>query len=477
LPSDQIGDIFCLALLRSTGCTATAHEFAAAVGDDIAFYQQFSSVNYVSSGDIFQPLYRYLAQIQPWTQRARTLATFVAAMPRMNPQVRISSHCEVAQQVAGRLGFGDRMAGLLFQTFERWDGRGMPKGLKGEAIDPIVRIVQLTEDAAGFYNVGGVDAALAIVRRGQGTAHDPFLVDAFCQEAVSLLPTLESPTLWDDVLDLEPTPHRTFGEDDLETIAAAIADFADLKSPYLVGHSRGVARVAAAAAQRLGLSDSTAQLARTAGLIHDLGRTAISNRIWDKPGPLTNSEWESVRLHPYYTDRFLVRAGPLAAPGSVGAMHHERPDGSGYPKGLPGTLQSTVVRLLEAADAFQAMTEPRQYRAPLSVEQAADGISSAARARRLDPEVVEAIGATLGLRRESNRRAWPANLTDREVEVLRLIARGDTTRQIAQALSISAKTADHHIQHIYDKIGTSTRAAATYFAMQHDLIGDSVHEI
>jgi hypothetical protein len=155
LSDKDLVDLYYVALLRSTGCTATAHDLAAAVGDDVGFYAQFASVNYVLPGELFGPLFRYLAQIQPWTRRAQTLATFVTSMPRLSPQVRITSHCEVAQRVAERLGLDRRVGDLLFQTFERWDGRGMPRGLKGEAIDPIVRIVHLAEDAASLHRLGG----------------------------------------------------------------------------------------------------------------------------------------------------------------------------------------------------------------------------------------------------------------------------------------------------------------------------------
>jgi HD-GYP domain-containing protein (c-di-GMP phosphodiesterase class II) len=472
LSEQDRADLYYVALLRSTGCTATAHQLAAAVGDEIAFYTQFASVNYVLPNDLFGPLVRYLGQLQPWTRRAKTLASFVAAMPRMNPQDRITSHCEVAQQMAQRLGFDQRMGELLFQTFERWDGRGMPRGLKGEAIDRVVRIVHLAEDATGFHRLGGVDAAVTMIRRGQGKAHDPALVAAFCQDAAVLVAGFDAPSLWEVSLDAEPTPWRRLSAADLETAARAIADFADLKSPYLVDHSTGVAELAAAAAQRCGLPESDVRATRQAGLLHDLGRTAIPNNIWDKAGPLTNGEWERVRLHPYYTERILARASPFATLGALASLHHERLDGSGYHRGLPGTLQPLTARLLAAADVYHAMTEPRPHRARRSLDEAASTTRAEANAGRLDPEAVDAVLAAAGHASQPTRRVWPAKLTDREVDVLRLIARGATTRAIAQALVIADKTADHHIQHIYNKIGVSTRAGATFFAMQHGLVGD-----
>jgi HD-GYP domain-containing protein (c-di-GMP phosphodiesterase class II) len=256
----------------------------------------------------------------------------------------------------------------------------------------------------------------------------------------------------------------------MEAAAQALADFADLKSPHMVGHSSAVARLAASAALGYGLPEADVTLLRRAGYVHDVGRVGVSSGIWCKPGPLTEAEWERVRLHPYYTGRILAQPQVLADWGTLAASHHERLDGSGYHRNLPATLLTPAMRILAAADAYQAMTEPRPYRAALSPDQAAAELKREARAGRLDGDAVTAVLAAAGHHTPEVRREQVAGLTGREIEVLRLVARGLSNRDIARQLTVSQKTVGNHLQNIYSKIEVSTRAAAAYFAMQHHLV-------
>jgi HD-GYP domain-containing protein (c-di-GMP phosphodiesterase class II) len=244
----------------------------------------------------------------------------------------------------------------------------------------------------------------------------------------------------------------------------------DLKLPFTRGHSTGVAALAEAGARGLRLTETEVVAVRRAGLLHDLGRVAVPNGVWEKPGPLTRSEWEQVRLHPYHSERILT-CSPLLAPlASIAGMHHERQDGSGYHRQASGSAVPLGARLLAAADAYHAMTEPRPHRAALSAADAAELLRAESTAGRLDPDAVGAVLLAAGHAQTAPRRAWPAGLSDREVEVLRLIARGASYREVARDLAISPKTAEHHIEHIYNKIGVSSRAAAAMFAMEHDLL-------
>ena len=249
-----------------------------------------------------------------------------------------------------------------------------------------------------------------------------------------------------------------------------MADLVDLKSPCLAGHSRGVANLASAAARVAGYPDDDVAVLRRAGLIHDLGRLGVSNAIWDKPGPLTEAESERVRLHPYLTDRMLARVDALGRSREIAARHHERLDGSGYPRGLSAAALTPPDRLLAAADVYHAMTEPRPHRDPLGPGPASRALRAEVTGGRLDSEAAEAVLAAAG-HRVPARRAWPGGLTAREVEVLGLLARGRSNREIAQALVVTPKTAANHIEHIYTKLGISSRAAATLYATQHGLMG------
>jgi DNA-binding CsgD family transcriptional regulator len=230
-----------------------------------------------------------------------------------------------------------------------------------------------------------------------------------------------------------------------------------------------VADLAGAATKVYGLSNDDAKLVRRAGLVHDLGRLGVSNAIWDKAGPLTAAELERVRLHPYLTDRMLASSGALASVAAIAIQHHERLDGSGYPSGLSGDALTPAGRILAAADAYHAMTEPRPHRDARSAEEAADELRSGVRQALFDGDAVEAVLGAAG-HPVKRRREWPGGLTSREVEVLRLLVRGLSNKEIAEQLVISRKTAGSHVEHIYSKIGVSNRARASLFAIKHGLM-------
>jgi HD-GYP domain-containing protein (c-di-GMP phosphodiesterase class II) len=272
------------------------------------------------------------------------------------------------------------------------------------------------------------------------------------------------------VLDAEPSLARRVEGSDLDDVLRAMADLVDLKSPYLAGHSRGVANLAGEAARVSGLSGDEVVTVRRAGPLHDLGRLGVPNTIWDRTGPLPPAAFERVRLHPYLTDRMLTPVATLGRVREIASRHHERLDGSGYPRGLTAAALTPSDRLLAAADVYHAMTEPRRHRAPLDPDRASRELRAEATAGRLDGEAVQAVLQAAG-RRAPGRREWPAGLTAREVEVLGYLARGHSNKQIAQQLVVAPKTVSNHVEHIYTKLGVSSRAAATLFATQHGLLG------
>jgi HD-GYP domain-containing protein (c-di-GMP phosphodiesterase class II) len=219
--------------------------------------------------------------------------------------------------------------------------------------------------------------------------------------------------------------------------------------------------------------DEAGTLGRAA-LAHDFGRMGVSNAIWDKPGPLGAGEWERVRFHPYITERMLRQSPALAPLGAIAVQHRERLDGSGYPRGLAGNAISRAARVLGAADAYRAMREPRPYRAALTADAAARELRADVHAGRLDADAVEVVLSAAG-HRASRRREGVAGLTAREVEVLRLVARGLSNKEVGQLLVISPKTAGNHVEHIYAKIGASNRAGASLFAMRNGLLEDEAN--
>jgi HD-GYP domain-containing protein (c-di-GMP phosphodiesterase class II) len=260
-------------------------------------------------------------------------------------------------------------------------------------------------------------------------------------------------------------------EPEFDAALFAVADFVDIKSPYTLGHARAVSDLVTMASGTLGLSDSERTTLVRAAVVHGLGRLGVSNAIWDKPGPLGAGERERVRMHPYLTERMLQQSEALAPLGAVAVQLRERIDGSGYPRALSGAAISLSARVLGAADAYQSMCEPRPYRAALDPETAAKEVRAEVRAGRLDGDAVEAVLGAAG-HRVARRREGPAGLTSREMDVIRLLSRGLSSKEIAQQLVISPKTARNHIEHIYVKIGVSNRAGASLFAIQHGLLPD-----
>jgi HD-GYP domain-containing protein (c-di-GMP phosphodiesterase class II) len=381
----------------------------------------------------------------------------------------IAHHAEMARALAEQLGLPDDVRESLAASYELWDGKGWPGELRGAEIPVAARLAQLAEFVEVAHRVGGADAAKAVARRQAGKQFDPALAAIVRNDAELVLSGLDAVGTWDAVIEAEPALTIVLTGEQVDDALRAIASFVDLKSPYTLGHSRAVSELAAHAGARLGLDDVT--LLRRAGLAHDLGRLGISNTIWDKPGPLGAGEWERVRLHPHLTERMLAQSQALAPLGALAAQHRERLDGSGYPRGLRGGAISRPARVLGAADAYQAMREPRPYRPPLPADAAAAELRADARAGRLDPEAVEAVLGAAG-HRVARRRDGPAGLTAREVEILRLVARGLSNKQIAASLSISPKTVANHVEHVYAKTGASTRAAAGLFAMRHGLLPD-----
>jgi HD-GYP domain-containing protein (c-di-GMP phosphodiesterase class II) len=323
-----------------------------------------------------------------------------------------------------------------------------------------------------FHRAGGIDAAVGVARLRRGTQFDPQVVDLFTADAVLLFDGLDEASSWDAVIGAEPALGMHLTDAEFDAALEAIADFIDVKSPYTIGHSRGVADLAGDAARLLGLGDQAGRTVRRAGLVHDLGRLGVPNTIWDKGGQLSRAETERVRLHPYLTERVLASSAALSALAPLAVQHHERLDGSGYPGGLSGGALIPEGRVLAAADYYHARTEPRPHRPPSTPADAAAQLRAEARAGRLDGDAAAAVLAAAG-HRVSRRQDRPAGLTGREIEVLRLLARGLSNKEIADQLVISRKTASHHVEHIYAKTGTSNRALASLFAANHGLIGES----
>jgi HD-GYP domain-containing protein (c-di-GMP phosphodiesterase class II) len=457
-------------LVAWVGCHVDAYEQAKWFGDDTALKNDFRRTDFATAAS--KPLFmlRHLGAGRPVAERSRLGVTFLG-QGRKAAEAMLDNHWTAADTLAAQLGLAQRVRDSIEQTFERWDGKGVPKGARGEEILLASRLVALADVVEVFHRTGGIDAAVEVARQRRGTQFDPALVDLFAREAPALCAGLDDTSTWDAVMTAEPALGVRLGDEQVEAALEAIADFTDVKSPYTIGHSRGVADLAGDAARVFGLSEQAARQVRLAGLVHDLGRLGVPNTIWDKDGPLNHAETERVRLHPYLTERMLACSPALAPLAAVAVQHHERMDGSGYPRGLSGGAISPEGRLLAAADYYHSRIEPRPHRQASEADTAAVQLRAEVKAGRLDAEAAAAVLNAAG-HRASRRQARPDGLTTRELEVLRLLAQGLSNREIAERLVISRKTASHHVEHIYAKTGTSNRALASLYAASHGLINN-----
>lgn len=463
LGEEERAALYYVALLAWVGCGSDSHELATWFGDDIAWRAATYEVGTTGRQALAFLVDRASAANPPLSREPLG--------PEEMGKLAASTiqHCLVTGSFAERVGLGPDVRTLLMQVFERWDGTGGPHGLQGEEIALSTRIVQLADILVPFHRAGGVEAAVAVARQRSGAQFDPALVDLFCAGSSGILSAVENASSWDAVVAAEPGLRGALTAEEVDQALEAIADFTDVKSPYLLGHGRGAAALAEGAARALGLPEPEITIVRRAALLQDAGRMGVSNSIWDRPAPLSPSEMERVRLHSYYVERMLQRPAALARIGALAAQHHERLDGSGYPRGLAGSALSPAARILGAADTYRALIEPRPHRPALAPEAAAAELRNEVKAGRLDGDAVNAVLAAAG-HRVRRRREWPAGLTPREVEVLCLIARGHPNREVARRLHVAQKTIGNHVEHIYTKIGSSTRAEASLFAMKHGLL-------
>ena len=463
---EALSAVYYVGLLRFIGCSGYADETARVFPDDNAMRGAMAPV------DFRYPLdgLRQAATLGSGALgRTRAIAMMVTRGKRLGEELQ-RADCEVMMRGAQRLGLPSAVAKGLGDVYERWDGKGGPRRIRGEAIDMSARILAVAHEAELHHRIGGQSAACAMIQRGSGGWFDPTITAVFLKDPHRFLAPLAASSVWDAVLSKEPLPPVHVTPSRIPEIARLYAEIADLKSTYTLGHSVGVAALASAAASGLAMAEQDREAIHTAGLLHDIGRLSVPTGIWNKPGPLSRAEWERVRLHPYYTER-SVSQSPLLAPfASIAASHHERLDGSGYHRGVPGSMLPLAARILAAADVYRALTEPRPHRAALQAPAAAGELQRCAERGALDRRAVHAVCEAAGHQVKKRGSGWPAGLSDREVEVLRHVARGLSEKKIAELLFISPGTVHTHVVHVYEKIGVSTRAAAALFAMEHDLL-------
>jgi HD-GYP domain-containing protein (c-di-GMP phosphodiesterase class II) len=452
-------------LLRYCGCTAETDKLNALFGDEIAIRKDFSAIDPADGPEFVRVLMAHIgparADHPPLAHGDENFMNVVGATVGV-----FSAHCEVAARIAARLGLPANVQHNLGQLYERWDGHGFPSHLSGEAIAPAVRVVLIVQDALALLDIMPMERAAPVIAGRSGGPYDPAVVDAFVPLMPRLLAPVSDEEAWAAAMAFDSAEDAVLSEDEIDAVSEVIADFIDLKSPLVAGHSRAVAALVDAAARVARTSEATRAEMRRAALWHDIGYIAIGGTArFD-----TAEGSERSRLHPYFAGRMVPRAPGLAAIGSIIAEHHERLDGSGFHRGVRAGDLSANSRLLAVAEAYQNLVEDRPFRVTLNPSQAAGRLREEVKSGTLDGEAVAAVLEAVGQGQRGKKVPFVAGLTGREVDVLQRVVRGGTTREIAHDLGLSPKTVDNHIQSIYGKIGVNTRGGATLFALEHGLL-------
>ncbi len=466
--------VYWVSLMRYIGCTGHAHEVAAVFGDEIAIRAQTLVHDAANPAEVMRDVIAFATANHPPEAREAVTESLQAGAYEWAVN-NFASGCEVGDMLVERLDFSPEVRDALAFTFERWNGNGFPAGASGDEIPVAMRVVHLSHDMEAIGRLFSPAEAVEAARARRDQTYDPQFADLFVVNGADWFERLVKLEPWDAVLSLEPEPHRTLEGTELDHALVVAADFIDLKSPYMAGHSRRCAQVVTEAAGLLALDEKKTRTLRRAALVHEWGTTAVPNSIWDKPGQLTRAEFDRVEIHPMLTEQMLRRSPALAELNPIACAHHEKADGSGYHKRLRADAVDPNAGVLTAADIYVALTTDRADRPAFTSDHAAAELRQFVRDGVLPEEATEAVLTSTGHgvsgSTKTTRSKSPGGLTSREVEVLRLAARGLTTKEIAEQLFISPKTADHHIQHVYTKIEVSTRAAACLWAIQNDVVG------
>ncbi|MCC2667910.1 MAG: hypothetical protein K0Q72_381 [Armatimonadetes bacterium] len=383
-------------LLKDAGCSSNSAQTADLFGsDEHVLKRELKTTDWSHKLEAARYVFRTAALGCSLADRVRHVVKVAVAPGGAAAMFRI--RCERGAGIVRQLGFPEATAEAVYALDEHWDGQGNPHGTRGDAIPLLARIAGLAQTVEVFVQQAGVAQVLEMVRARSGTWFDPKLAE--------LVAGWTDSSWWAQVADAEVmTLVRSFEPEDLvrcidgaglDEVCAAFAEIIDAKSPYTYRHSSGVAAFAGAIGGELGLDEQRLRDLHRAGLLHDIGKLGVSNRILDKPGALTPGERMAVQDHPRYTFEILSRVTAFRGLAELAANHHERLDGSGYPWGKRGGELTADDRILAVADVYEALTADRPYRKGMPEEEAL-GILRREAGTLLDAECVTALEASLG---------------------------------------------------------------------------------
>ena len=369
-------ELYYTLLLKDLGCSSNAARICELyLSDDLQFKRDFKLVG-SSLPQVARFVLTHTGLRSGLAERFRaTLDIFQHGNDFSRELIR--TRCQRGADIARQMRFGEAVAEGIHALDEHWDGSGKPDGLAGEAIPLASRIALLAQVVDVFHTAGGSGAALQELRLRSGSWFDPALVGALervvGEAGESFWQALRDPTLAQRVYALEPARHSVPLDDDyLDEIAEAFGQIIDAKSPYTAGHSARVGLYADLIAEQLGLDAARRRWLRRGALLHDLGKLGVSNTVLDKPGRLDEAEWEAVRMHALYTEQILSGIEPFAELARIAGAHHERLDGTGYPRGLGAADIPLETRVITTADIFDAISADRPYRAAVPIGKTLD---------------------------------------------------------------------------------------------------------
>jgi putative nucleotidyltransferase with HDIG domain len=392
LDASARSDLFYALLLKDAGCSANSAHMAALFGaDDQKAKRTSKLVNWSRPMSAFVWSLKTVAPDGSLVERAGRLRAI--RDEGHVTQSLMKARCYRGAEIARKLGFSEATAEAIRALDEHWDGQGQPFGLRGSEIPLAGRIMCLAQTVDVFHAARGVRAAYRVAAKRTGQWFDPVLVTAL--ESFRADEWFWASLVRPDVSAVEP-PDRvmTADEDKLDLIAEGFASVIDAKSPWTHEHCARVCAIATGMATHLGFDEPAVRELRRAALLHDIGKLSISNRILDKPGPLTEAEHTRFKDHVWLTDQILRRVPGFDALAAIASAHHERLDGRGYPRGLPAEEQTMSMRVLAVADVYEALVSERPYRHAFTPEVAL-GMMGADVPTRLDVDAFAALKALL----------------------------------------------------------------------------------
>lgn len=461
-------DAYFLALARFIGCTITSHETGMlSIGDDQGFAVATMLGDWADRDDLKQHLEHFVALEAPEADRDAAFNYICEILPDAAPDFT-AAHCRQSYLLAKRLPISDAVLACMPYYYARWDGKILP--FTGPDVPHLSRLVRITEMAELVRRLNNAARAKEIVAAKLGSELDPELGVRFLDHADEIFRAASRTPEFEAFVAAEPGEPVQMTPACRQTLAEVAADMTDHKAECFRSHSRRVASLVAQAGQIAGLSSAEVENLRLTALVHDIGKCAISNRIWYKDTPLSVSERLDMERHTYQTLYFLSHGEPFAEWAEVAASVQERADGSGYHRRAP--LTDLASNILAAANEYDELTHALPGRAAITPKEAADRMQTAVTERKFLPTAVSAVLHAAGHTVRAAHGTLPFGLTRRETQVLARLAKSETTAEIAQNLGISPKTADHHIQNIYNKTDIRARPALALLALEHGIVMD-----